>query len=444
MAACEVNFDGLIGPTHNYAGLSAGNLASVGSADQVSNPQKAALEGLAKMKALFDMGLKQAIIPPLDRPDIDSLRLLGFGGTDVDVINQAAQQIPNSYASFCSASSMWVANACTVSPSSDTSDGRVHFTVANLASKFHRSIESPATSNILRAIFPTDKYFAHHERLPPSDLFGDEGAANHTRFCGEYSDPGVELFVYGVHSSSSLQPRPTKFRARQSLEASQAIARLHGLCPARTIFAQQNPAVIDLGVFHNDVISVGNQNCFFYHERAFLAPDQVVHDLQAASEQDLVFISVPDAEISIEDAVRSYLFNSQLVTLPSGRMAILAPEECKNSPRIWSYLNRLLASGSPIEEVQTYNLKESMRNGGGPACLRLRVVLNEVEISETNKGVFMTESLFQTLTAWIKRYYRESLAGPDLADPQLLLESRTALDELTQILRLGTIYRFQL
>jgi len=30
-----------------------------------------------------------------------------------------------------------------------------------------------------------------------------------------------------------------------------------------------------------------------------------------------------------------------------------------------------------------------------------------------------------------------------LRDPQLLIESRTALDELTQILKIGSVYPFQ-
>ena len=445
MQAFEVNFDGLVGPTHNYAGLSVGNVASLKNVAQASSPRQGALQGLAKMKALSDMGLKQAVLPPLERPDVYVLRQLGFGGSDEDVIRKASQEAPAVYAATCSASSMWTANACTVSPSADTQDGRVHFTAANLSNKFHRSIESPTTSRVLNAIFKDEKLFAHHQPLPLGDHFGDEGAANHTRFCGDYNSAGVEFFVYGKYAFDNSKPAPKKFPARQTMEASQAIARLHQLNPAKTVYAQQHPDVIDAGVFHNDVISVGNQDCLFYHENAFLNTEQVLNDLQSAfGEQKLHFVKVPVDAVSVEDAVHSYLFNSQLVTLSPGHMAIIAPSECQENDNVRRYLESVIEQDNPIKEVKIYDVKQSMRNGGGPACLRQRVVLNEAEIAGANQSVFITDELFATLNTWVEKHYRDSLSESDLADPQLLIESRTALDELTKILNLGSVYPFQL
>lgn len=445
MQAFEVNFDGLVGPTHNYAGLSVGNVASLKNADQASNPRQGALQGLAKMKALSDMGLKQAVLPPLERPDVHVLRQLGFSGSDADVMKQASEQAPAVYAATCSASSMWTANACTVSPSADTTDGRVHFTAANLSNKFHRSIESPTTSRVLKAIFNNDKFFAHHQPLPLGDHFGDEGAANHTRFCDQYNQSGVEFFVYGKYAFDNSKPAPKIFPARQTFEASQAIARLHQLDPAKTVYAQQHPDVIDAGVFHNDVISVGNQNCLFYHQKAFLNTDKVLQDIQTAyGDNPMHFVMVPDSEVSVQDAVNSYLFNSQLVTLPSGHMAIIAPGECHENTRVKNYLDNLIAGNTPIKEVKIYDVKQSMQNGGGPACLRQRVVLNEAEQAAANQALFMNDNLYTTLTSWVEKHYRDSLSESDLADPQLLVESRTALDELTQILNIGSVYPFQL
>jgi len=444
MQAFEVNFDGLVGPTHNYAGLSVGNVASLKNAAQSSSPKQGALQGLTKMKALADLGLKQAVLPPLERPDVKVLRQLGFRGSDAEVMIQAAKQAPAIYAATCSASSMWTANACTVSPSADTADSRVHFTAANLSNKFHRSIESPTTSKVLEAIFSDDQHFAHHQPLPLGDHFGDEGAANHTRFCGEYNDPGTEFFVYGKYAFDSSKPFPRKFPARQTFEASQAIARLHQLDPAKTVFAQQHPDVIDAGVFHNDVIAVGNQNCLFYHEKAFLNSDEVLASLQTAfGEQAMHFVMVPDAEVSVNDAVHSYLFNSQLVRLSPDEMTLIAPGECESNPRVKAYLDTLVESDTPIKQVKIFDVKQSMQNGGGPACLRQRVVLNETEIAATNPAVFINDDVFQTLTDWVNRHYRDTLSVADLADPQLLVESRAALDELTQILKLGSVYPFQ-
>ncbi|QXI46525.1 N-succinylarginine dihydrolase [Pseudomonas anuradhapurensis] len=446
MKSYEVNFDGLVGPTHNYGGLSYGNVASQSNSQQGSNPREAARQGLAKMKALADMGFKQGVLAPQERPDVAALRRLGFSGSDAEVIQRAAREAMPLLVASCSASSMWVANAATVSPSADTADGRVHFTAANLNCKYHRSIEHPTTSRVLGAMFNDERHFAHHAALPAVAQFGDEGAANHTRFCRSYGEAGVEFFVYGRSAFDSRYPAPQKYPARQTLEASQAVARLHGLSDDGVVYAQQNPAVIDQGVFHNDVISVGNGEVLFYHEDAFLQTDTVLGQLRAklaSKGGSFQAICVPRAAVTVEDAVRSYLFNSQLLSREDGSMLLVVPEECRNNERVWAYLGQLTSQGGPVKEVKVFDLKQSMQNGGGPACLRLRVALKETELAAVNQGVIMTAPLYDTLVQWVDKHYRDRLGEADLADPQLLLECRTALDELTQILKLGSVYPFQ-
>ncbi|MHA6164339.1 N-succinylarginine dihydrolase [Pseudomonas sichuanensis] len=446
MKSYEVNFDGLVGPTHNYGGLSYGNVASQSNSQQGSNPREAARQGLAKMKALMEMGFQQGVLAPQERPDVAALRSLGFTGSDAEVIRRAAKEAMPLLVASCSASSMWVANAATVSPSADTADGRVHFTAANLNCKYHRSIEHPTTSRVLGAMFNDDKHFAHHAALPAVAQFGDEGAANHTRFCRDYGDAGVEFFVYGRSAFDSRYPAPQKYPARQTLEASQAVARLHGLRDDGVVYAQQNPAVIDQGVFHNDVISVGNGEVLFYHEDAFLETDAVLGQLQAklaGKGGQFQAICVPRSAVTVEDAVRSYLFNSQLLSRADGSMLLVVPEECRNNERVWAYLGQLTSQGGPVKEVKVFDLKQSMQNGGGPACLRLRVALKETELAAVNPGVIMTASLYDTLVQWVDKHYRDRLGEADLADPQLLIECRTALDELTQIMKLGSVYPFQ-
>ena len=446
MKSYEVNFDGLVGPTHNYGGLSYGNVASQSNSQQGSNPREAARQGLAKMKALADLGFKQGVLAPQERPDVAALRRLGFSGSDAEVIQRAAKEAMPLLVASCSASSMWVANAATVSPSADTADGRVHFTAANLNCKYHRSIEHPTTSRVLGAMFNNEKHFAHHAALPAVAQFGDEGAANHTRFCRAYGEPGVEFFVYGRSAFDSRYPAPQKYPARQTLEASQAVARLHGLSDGGVVYAQQNPAVIDQGVFHNDVISVGNGEVLFYHEDAFLETDTVLGQLRAklaSKGGNFQAICVPRAAVTVEDAVRSYLFNSQLLSRDDGSMLLVVPEECRNNERVWAYLGQLTRQGGPVKEVKVFDLKQSMQNGGGPACLRLRVALKESELAAVNQGVIMTAPLYDTLVGWVDKHYRDRLSDADLADPQLQVECRTALDELTQILKLGSVYPFQ-
>ena len=445
--AFEVNFDGLVGPTHNYSGLSYGNVASTGNQNAASNPKLAAKQGLAKMKALHDLGFKQGVLAPHARPDVASLRLLGFGGTDAQVIARAAKEAPAILAAATSASCMWTANAATVSPSGDTADGRVHFTPANLNNKFHRSIEHPTTRRILQAMFADESRFAVHPALPAQMHFGDEGAANHTRFCHEYDGAGVEFFVFGAAAFDSRYPKPAHFPARQTLEACQAVARLHGLREEGVVYAQQDPDTIDAGVFHNDVISVGNRNVLFHHEKSFLHQAEVLAELDrklAMAGGNFIAIEVPQAEVTVEEAVKSYLFNSQLLSKPDGKMIIVVPEECRNIERVWSYLQKMSSAGGPIDEVRVFDLKQSMQNGGGPACLRLRVALSAAEIGAVNPNVMMSDALFGTLNAWVDRHYRDRLSPEDLADPQLLVECRTALDELSGILKLGSVYPFQL
>lgn len=446
MRAAEVNFDGLVGPTHNYGGLSFGNVASTRNRSAQSNPRLAALQGLAKMKALHDLGLVQGVFAPHERPSTDTLRALGFSGSDADVLARAAREAPALLALCASASPMWTANAATVSPSGDTADGRVHFTPANLINKFHRSIEHATTGRLLRAMFPDDTRFAHHPALPSHPSFGDEGAANHTRLCRAYDAPGVELFVYGQTVFDDARPRPTRYPARQTLEASQAIARQHGLRLDRVVFAQQDPAIIDQGVFHNDVIAVGDHHVLLHHQRSFVDQPAVLRELAdklAAVGADLVAVEVPEAAVSVDEAVRSYMFNSQLLARPDGKLLLLAPDECRTTPRVWAYLERLVASGGPIAELRVFDLNQSMQNGGGPACLRLRVALNDRELAAVNPRVLLDDALYAALTAWVQRHYRDRLAADDLADPALLHETRTALDELTQLLALGPVYPFQ-
>lgn len=437
LTAYEVNFDGLVGPTHNYAGLSFGNLASQKHGQTISNPREAALQGLAKMKYLADLGLKQGVLPPQRRPDLVLLRRLGFGGSDAEVLWKASKHEPRLLAAAYSASSMWAANAATVSPGADTADGRVHFTPANLVTQFHRSIESVSTAALLKSIFADENLFAHHPALPASALLADEGAANHTRLCASHGSRGLELFVYGRGTSAS-DVSPSRFPARQTLEASRALGRLHQLDPSRMVFVQQSPKAIDAGAFHNDVVSVGNENVLLYHAMAYANTNEIIAEVRskflACSQVPLVAIEVSEDQVSLEDAISTYIFNSQLVTLPGGRMAMIAPVECREHEGVAKFIDWLIESDNPIDSVHYLDVRQSMRNGGGPACLRLRVVLTEEQLAHVRPRVLLTESLYRSLVTWINSHYRESIKPDDLADPSLARKAHDAFDALDAIL----------
>lgn len=443
-AALELNLDGLVGPTHHYGGLGLGNVASQRHRHEVSNPLAAALEGIAKMRLMVSLGIQQAVIPPQERPLVSALRRLGFAGDDARVLADAAREAPELLSAVASTSSMWAANAASVSPAADTADGRVHLTPANLISQFHRSLEPMATGRLLARIFPDSDRFAHHDPLPAALPFADEGAANQLRLCPAHGDRGLEVFVFG--REAEIRPGG-RHPARQSLAASRAVTRLHGLATDQTLFLRQSDAARDAGVFHNDVIAVANENVLLVHERAYADGPAALDAIRAAYARaygaGLVVTEVLERSVSLADAVDTYLFNSQLVTLPGGGMALVCPTECREHPATSRWLDSLLAAGGPITAVHAVDVRQSMRNGGGPACLRLRVVLTAAELATVHAGVLATPKRLDALEAWVRRHYRDRLTVTDLADPALLDESRRALDELTGILDLPGLYGFQ-
>jgi len=440
-SAREYNFDGIVGPSHNYAGLSWGNVASAKNRNATSSPRNAALEGIAKMSRVAGMGVSQAVLPPLCRPNLRLLRQLGFSGTVTEVLNRVASSDPVLLAIAWSASSMWTANAATVSPAADCADGKTHFTPANLGSLLHRSAETTSTTAILRAIFADGKYFQVHDPLPCSMALTDEGAANHTRLCQSFGEPGIEIFVSGRSALDASAAAPKKFPGRQTIEASQAVARNHQLNLSEgTVFLQQNPDVIDNGVFHNDVISVGNRNLLLVHENAFLNQPRRIGELQDLWSRrfpvPLFVETILGKELSVQDAVSSYLFNSQLLCRNDGGMTLLCPAECRELPSALEVTQRLVAGDSPVDQVAFMDLRQSMRNGGGPACLRLRVVLDEQARNAAHPGVFWNAGLEQQLVAWVEKHYRESLHPDDLRDPALVDETFLAMESLADILDL--------
>jgi len=431
VTAVEVNFDGLIGPTHHYGGLSQGNLASVGHRHAVSSPRKAALQGLAKMKRVADMGVPQAFLPPQPRPDLAFLKSHGFTGSPGEIITAAHKNRPDLLSIAYSASAMWTANAATVSPSSDCADGRVHFTPANLQTMPHRALEVEHTTKTLRAIFHDFKHFVVHEPLPGVAETSDEGAANHTRLCHAYDNPGVELFVYGRDRGDDAAQR---FPARQTRAACEAIASAHGLAPERCVFARQHPMAIDAGVFHNDVISVGNQSLHLVHQFAFADQESILEEVAERFGPGLQQIVVSEREMKLADAVRSYFFNSQLIQTGPQQMLLICPVECSENSAANRLVANLLRGDNPIFDCQFVDLRESMQNGGGPACLRLRVVLTEEERAALPSGAFITEDRFHQLCDWVRRHYRDRLTVEDLADASLVDEVAAAMHELDQML----------
>jgi succinylarginine dihydrolase len=406
----EINFDGIIGPSHNYAGLSPGNLAATRNQGLTAHPRAAALQGIAKMRTNLKLGLTQGVLLPHSRPDH---RWLNSLATDYAAAPGHLQ------AQSLSASAMWAANAATVSPGADTSDGRCHLTVANLATLAHRSHEWPETLAQLRLAF-ADPVFAVHPPVPAP--FGDEGAANHMRLAPAHDAPGVEIFVYGKPGG--------RFPARQHPDASAAIARRHGLDPARTLFVQQSEEAIAAGAFHNDVVAVANGRVLFAHEHAFADKDRFYADLRAAF-PEVEIVEVPADRVSLEDAIASYLFNAQLVTLPSGETALIVPEEARETPAVWAWLEAHVAGNGPIRHVEIVDVRQSMANGGGPACLRLRVVADPATV---DPRFLVDDARLDRIAQVVEAHWPEAIAADRIGDPALIAQIEGARRTLLEVL----------
>ncbi len=399
----EINFDGIIGPTHNYAGLSPGNIASANNAGDVSQPRAAALQGVDKMRANLALGLPQGFFMPLERPNETWLQQLA---TDLALAE------PHIRAQSFSASAMWAANAATVSPAPDTSDKRCHLTVANLMTMPHRSHEWPGTLAQLKLAF-ADPAFAVHGPVPAP--FGDEGAANHMRLCPGHGSSGIEIFVYGVSGG--------RFPARQNLEASKTVARSHGLDPGRTLFVQQADAAISGGAFHNDVVAVANENVLFTHETAF-QDREGAHAAIRAAMPEVEIVEVPVSAVSLGDAISSYVFNAQLVSLPDGSgMGLVLPTEARDTPSVWKWLEAHVAGNGPIRKLIPVDVRQSMANGGGPACLRLRVVADPATVD--SRFLANADSL-DRLTEVIDAHWPEQIAPSDLNSAALARDAKAA------------------
>ena len=415
MSLREINFDGIVGPSHNYAGLSLGNLASARSAGAVSKPRSAALQGIDKMRTGLSLGLAQGILLPHPRPDRVWLSELGTTIEDAD---------PALAANALSASAMWAANAATVSPAPDAADGKCHLTVANLRTMPHRSHEWPATLAQLQLAFASAD-FTVHAPVPPA--FGDEGAANHMRLTSRHGEPGVEVFVYGVSGGA--------FPARQHVEASRAVARLHRLAPDHVIFAEQSEAAIAAGAFHNDVVAVANERVLLAHELAFADKDLLLSACERVV-AGFEYVEVPAAEVPLADAIKSYLFNAQLVTPPDGQPTLIVPSEARETRSVWRWIEKHLSGNGPIRRVEVVDVRQSMANGGGPACLRLRVVADPATI---DPRFMVDDAKLDGLAKIVGQHWPEQIHHDELQKPALIGDIERARGALLDALDLSEL-----
>ena len=329
-------------------------------------------------------------------------------------------------------------NAATFSPSIDSYDQNIHITPANLNSMFHRSIEHEFTKTQLELMFGGIAQV--HKPIKNISGYGDEGAANHLRVCAQHLMPGFQIFIYGSSAFESHQG----IIARQAEEISQAVSTQHQLDPERVLFLKQNEQAINSGSFHNDIVSLANEEVFIFHQEAFADRVELERVLHHLKEHVKGFhpIEILSEDISLDDLVSSYLLNSQLITVDNNEMMMLLPEEVHNHPNCMRWLEEIKSS-SPIKHLEFVDIRQSMMNGGGPACLRFKAVVNNDEFDKLNEKFLLSPTKLMDLRALVSKHYRDKLYPEDLLDIKLIQESYTFLDELTQLLDLGDIYNFQ-
>lgn len=425
MNLIEIQIDRLVGPTHHFGGLGVGNLASAQHAGDVSNPKAAALQGLLKMKWVADRGVPQFILPPQPRPDIELLLQLGFRDA-----SQGYHEAPAVFSAAMSCSAMWTANAATVSPAVDSVSNVATASVANLNASLHRSIEPAQTeidlTNLLQSTVQVQP------AIPGGAAMRDEGAANHMRL-GLGDGPGLHLFVYGDDL-----PLPAKHWPRQTRFACQAIARRHQLIRENTFLLKQHPIAIDAGAFHNDVVAMSHGNVWIHHEFAY-HDDGTIEEIENRSRQmlgkDLIRIEVPESELPMDQAVQSYLFNSQIIAAvsPDAAPVVICPIQVQQNSAANSLIRSWIDDGI-FSEVYFVDLGQSMAGGGGPACLRLRVPMLRVDVDQVRSTSRLTDSKYQQLCEIIEDGYPDKITLAELTDPGLIHQAGQATDRLREAL----------
>ena len=417
MKLIEVQVDRLVGPTHHFGGLGVGNLASQESSGETSNPAAAALQGLDKMRRVAQLGVPQLVLPPQPSPDLSLLTSHGFGDDEATALRRAADEAPEILSAATTCSAMWTANAATVTPGPDGALPSTQVSIANLSASLHRSIESEQTSADLRA--------ALGDTCAINDAFGggapmrDEGAANHMRLSTFEDKPSVNVLVYG-----DQDPLPEMFWPRQTLAASKSIARRHRLFRDNTFFLKQHPLAIDAGAFHNDVVAMSHGDILIHHEFAFDDDGQAIAKVKQRflelERTELRHIVVNSQQLSLEDSVSTYLFNSQIVSPPeSARPVIICPRQVRENKAARNLIRDWCQRGI-FREACYVSLDESMSGGGGPACLRLRVPLPQDSIDQLPATYRWTHDLDQDLRNAIDATYPTKLHLRDLHSPDVL------------------------
>jgi len=145
------------------------------------------------------------------------------------------------------------------------------------------------------------------------------------------------------------------------------------------------------------------------------------------------YVEVPASDVPLADAIRSYLFNAQLVTPPDGQPTLIVPSEARETPTVWRWLEQHVAGNGPIRRVEVVDVRQSMANGGGPACLRLRVVADPATV---DPRFLVDERKLDLIGGVIARTWPEQIHHEELQQPALIADIERARAALLDALEL--------
>ena len=341
---------------------------------------------------------------------------------------------PKYLSTISSSSFMWMANSATVSPSVDHKDNKLHITPSNLALTPHRSLEINQTQFLFSELFNNTDQFRVH--LPSPNYFRDEGAANHIRFAPSLESKGLHLMVYSCESEQIEKDVTDSFPGRQTKEASKFIIQQQGVSDSQVVFAKQNSDSVQQGIFHNDVISSGHLDLFITHELAFEDTNLVINDLQskyyALHKENLNVVVIKESMLSIKECVLTYFFNMQIISPNSNDMELILPMECLGNQRIQTVLTYIQEKEERIKDIHYVQLNESMKNGGGPACLRLRLQLTMPQWTVIPSKFKFNDKLYKDLIEIIQTNYPESFEIENQIETEFIQRLRNTYNLLYQ------------
>jgi succinylarginine dihydrolase len=173
----------------------------------------------------------------------------------------------------------------------------------------------------------------------------------------------------------------------------------------------------------------------FAHEKAFADRDRVASECERLF-PDVQLVEVPASEVPVADAVSSYLFNAQLVSPPDGETTLIVPSEARETASVWSWLQRHVAGNGPIRNLVVVDVRQSLANGGGPACLRLRVAADPATV---DPRFLVDEAKLDRIAAVIEQSWPAEIHSSELQDPKVVAAIESARASLYDSLDLAEL-----